>query len=394
MIFIAPRNRLQHERMWFFESIRTWRDERTGERVVMWRRGRFLSLFIFLLLFIYLSSVAAVTFWLQALSPGLPITYIRMLVPLYWFEVPQIWNGYQLTITSQEEKKAAGAQASAPVNPTFAQAVAEKPEAQPAAEPSAAAVMGSDQTYSPRLTQFFAHNGGAQKLLDIHSINIQGTVTLPNGNTMKFSLIKKMPNQLHLNIHDNNSTNENTIITDGQNSWKWIGDPYVSGIRHTIPDELNAILREALYCNVPVEVIQHVHDVSEPAVQDLGDNSFILQLPSGMQAKIFPDPDTWRPSRIQIDYQQDGRANSCVISVREWMTISGLPEPAWIVVTLNDQPLLECRFNTITYNLGVYDILFQPPGGAPAAPMPGATPSTPSAPLPATAPVSTIGTKD
>ncbi|MGA2053537.1 MAG: hypothetical protein ABSH19_09515 [Opitutales bacterium] len=383
MIFIAPRNRQQYERLWFFESFRVWRDGRTDQWVVMWRRGRCLSLLVALLAFFYFGSVAAATWWLQALSPGLPVTYASMLSPIYWFRVPHIWNAYQLAITEQEENKASADHPASSPTPILDQDVGETPAAGSSPSPAIASVMGDNQAYSPRLSQFFAHNGGAQQLLAIRSINAQGTVTLSSGETLKFTLIKKPPNKVHLNIHDNASTNENTIITDGQDSWKWIDDPYKNGVRHTLPDELNAILREALYCDVPIEVIQHVHDVTEPAGQDATDHSFILQLPGGMQAKIFPDPETWRPSRIEIDYQQNGHANTNVITVNDWMTVNGLPEPADISVTLNDKPLLECHFNAITYNVGVYDILFQPPGGAPAAPMPPATPSTPPAPPPA-----------
>jgi hypothetical protein len=106
-----------------------------------------------------------------------------------------------------------------------------------------------------------------------------------------------------------------------------------------------------------------------------------------MRARIFPDPDTWRPGRIQIDYERDGKPNTNVITVEEWMTVAGFPEPARISVTLNGQPLLDCRFESIIYNSGMYDILFQPPMGAPItspnAPPAASTPEPQPAPNPA-----------
>ena len=153
----------------------------------------------------------------------------------------------------------------------------------------------------------------------IHSINIQGNVTLPAGNTLHFSLVKKMPDKVRLNIHDNLSTNESTLVADGNTTWKWTGDPFQNGVRKATLSEATAMLREVFYCDVAIEAVNHSGNITEPAASDDADQHFDLQLPYGMRARIFPDPDTWRPGRIEIDYEQDGKANTNIITVHDWM---------------------------------------------------------------------------
>jgi hypothetical protein len=369
MIFIAPTTRRQHERMWIFESFRFWRDERTGQLVIMWRRNRCLSFFFGFVLFLYFGSVAAGTWWLQLLSPGVPVTYGQMLNPVHWLSVPHIWNNYQRTLAEQSRQLEK--------TPASTSAAAQPSNSHPSA-PSATPPQSAND-YGTLLTQFFAHNGGVTKLLGIHSIQIQGTVTLPDGNTKNFTLTKKLPDKVRLNIHDNLSTSENTVLTNGHDTWVWGGDPYVNGVRPAIPSEASAILREALYTDVAVAAIQRPHDITESTPPGDSAPAFVLQLPDGMRAQVFPDPKTWLPSRIQINYDQDGHPNTCIIAVREWMTVEGVPEPSSFDVTLNDAPLLQCHINRIVYNLGVYDILFEPPLGAStaAAPSPAAVASHP-----------------
>ena len=380
MIFIAPTTRRQHERMWFFESFRCWRDERTGQLVVMWRRNRCLGLFFGFVLFLYFGSVAAATWWLQLLSPGLPVTYGQMLNPVHWPDVPHIWNTYQRTLAEQslQLEKASASTPGAdnlgqPSNSHLSASSAAPPV--PSAPASASPLQGADD-YGALLAQFFAHNGGVTKLLGIHSIQIQGTVTLADGNTKNFTLTKKLPDKVRLNIHDNLSTGENTVLTNGHDTWVWIGDPYTNGIRPAIPTEASAVLREALYTDVAVAAIQHPHDVTESTPPGDIAPAFALQLPYGMRAQVFPDPKTWLPSLIQINYDQDGHPNTCVISVRSWMTVEGVPEPASIDVTLNDALLLKCHINSIAYNLGIYDVLFEPPPGALAVAAPSTAPAS------------------
>jgi len=381
MKFIPSRNRQQHERLWFFESIRMWRDERTDQLVVMWRRGRFLGFAIGLLLFFYFGFVAALTWWIQALAPGIPVTYAQNLNPIQWLMLPRVWSAYQQSQSDLLEKL------SATLRPAVPSASTPYSPSVPSTGPSASAskLDIAAEPFSPLLAQFFAHNGGSAKLLAIHSVNIQGNVTLPAGNTLHFSLVKKMPDKVRLNIHDNLSTNESTLVTDGNTTWKWIDDPFKNGVRKALPSEAAAMLRETLYCDVAIEAVNHSGNITEPAAADAADHHFDLQLPGGMRARIFPDPDTWRPSRIEIEYEQDGKTNTNVITVEDWMTVAGFPEPAKISVTLNGQPLLDCRFESIVYNSGMYDILFQPPLSAPvAAPdAPSAASTHPPPPAPA-----------
>jgi hypothetical protein len=374
MKFIVARTRLQRNLLdGFFESYYLTRDAQTKELRILWRPVRLFGLFFGLLTFLYVGAILAVTWWLQDLAPGLNVRYADVANPVHWSHFFIRWQAYQKTYALPTEPVHLGD------NQALAAAInATAHVGAPGSTHSGAAYTIADNPlvsanpYGPLLTQYFLHNGGTQELLGILSIQIHGTVTMQSGETLKFTMVKKPPGKVRINMHDDVSNKEATVLTDGQKTWKWTGDPYANGVTLAPPDEAAALAREAMYCDIPVEIIHNPHFLSEiprELGEDQPDNYIQTILASGMRALIFLNPDTWRADRVQIDYDQNGVPCTYTILVREWMTVAGVSEPALIDVYVNGTKLLQCRFDSITYNPGAYDVLFEPPGDAASAPL-------------------------
>jgi hypothetical protein len=396
MKFTVARTRLQRDHLdSFFESFTLSRSAETRELILQWRPGRFFGLLFGLPAFFFAGVVIAITLWIQSLAPGIAVSYADIANPAHWSLVAQRWHAYQNTaaanpnaplIAGSAADLAADASARADARaasdgstgPTTVYSVPDSP-------------IVSATPYGPLLTRYFTSNGGTQKLLGILSIQIHGTVTMDSGETLSFTMVKKPPGKIRINMHDTLTNNEATVITDGHDTWKWSGDAYQTGVHPAPPDEAAALVRESFYCDVPVEIIHNPHALREiPRVlgEDEHFNYVQTLLGDGMRALIFLNPDTWHADRIQIDYDQNGIPCSYTILVRNWMTVDGIAEPSLIDVYVNGTHLLQCAFDSITFNPGAYDVLFQPPAEAsiPSAVPPIAEPT--AAPAPAASPPS------
>jgi hypothetical protein len=397
MKFIVARTPLQRDLLdSCFESLTFGRNAQTRELTIIWRPVRCLAVLIGLPLFFYIASVVAVTLWIQEFAPGIKIAYSDVANPARWGRISSRWKAFQDSAATplDASQLAAAADASDAYARAAARVNSGAPNA-PATRSSTVYTLSDNPIvasvpYGPLLTQYFTHNGGTIKLLGILSIQIHGTVTMQSGETLNFTMVKKPPGKIRINMRDNVSNQEATVLTDGQDSWKWSGDPYQSGVHPTPPDEAAALVREAMYCDIPIEIIHNPHALREIPRQLGEDEHFnYVQtiLNGGMRALIFLNPDTWRADRIQIDYDQAGVPCSYTILVRDWMTVSGISEPSLIDVYVNGSHLLQCKFDSITYNPGAYDVLFEPPPDAvkpAAATAPPASPS--SSPPPASNP--------
>ncbi len=393
MKFTVARTRMQRDLLdGFFESFTLSRSAQTRELIVLWRPGRFLGLLLGLPAFFFLSVVIAITLWIQSLAPGIAVHYADIANPAHWADVAQRWHAYQnasaanqnpVLIASSAEDLAAQANARAAARvsgdgATNSSAVYSLPD-----NPINSAV-----PYGPLLTHFFTSNGGTQKLLSILSIQIHGTVTMDSGETLNFTMVKKPPGKIRINMHDSITNNEATVLTDGHETWKWTGDPFQNGVKPAPSEEADALIREAFYCDIAVEIIHNPHALREiPRVLGEDEHFNFVQTPlgSGMRALIFLNPDTWRADRVQIDYDLKGVPCSYTIFVRDWMMVDGIPEPSLIDVYVNGTHLLQCKFDSITFNPGAYDVLFQPPADLVSLPTPPPAPAaapTPAAPPP------------
>jgi len=398
MKFTVARTRLQRDHLdSFFESFTLSRSSETRELILLWRPGRFFGLLFGLPAFFFASVVIAITLWIQALAPGIAVGYADIANPAHWSAVSQRWHAYQNTAATDPNApliagSAADLAADAGVRAT-ARAASDGSTGSAGVYSVPDSPIVTATPYGPLLTHYFTSNGGTQKLLAILSIQIHGTVTMDSGETLNFTMVKKPPGKIRINMHDTLTNKEATVITDGHDTWKWSGDAYQTGILPAPPEEAAALVREAFYCDVPVEIIHNPHALREiPRVlgEDEHDNYVETLLGDGMRALIFLNPDTWRADRIQIDYDQKGIPCSYTIFVRDWMTVDGIAEPSLIDVYVNGDHLLQCKFDSITFNPGAYDVLFEPPADAvsPPAAAPAAAPSPADTSAPAAPPSS------
>jgi hypothetical protein len=361
------RDQLDH----FFETFTLWRDVKTKERVVMWRPARFLILFFGLLSYLYVGSVLAVTWWLQAAAPGSRIGYHDVANPLRWSRIVMKWMRYQNAhappagpfFPDDEDTDAAGGAAAPPAEAGTKDNARSAPVYSVADSP-----LAGSMPYGPLLAQYFTRNGGTQKLDAIHSVQVVGTVTMPNGTSVKFTMVKKPPGEVRISMHNNLSGSEATVLTNGADTWQWVGDPYQNGVQRSSADEASALLREEFYCDTPIELIHNLsvlREIPREVGEDEPYNIIETRLARDMRLMVFLNPDTWHADRLQIDYDQNGAPCSYVILASNWMTVDGVAEPAQLQVYANGQPLLQCHIDGITYNLGAYDVLFVPPADAP-----------------------------
>jgi hypothetical protein len=354
MIFRTPHKFSQRRHLYFFESIHVWRDEKTEELVVMWRPGHFLSLVGMILVGVYFGLVLVVTSTLHTLAPGVPLEYGDVANPLRWKTIPYIWRAFQ---------KAQGAK-SAPV----AQSEPLLPAAAEKSAPAENATVLLQAPYGPLMEQFFDHNGGKVKLDDIHSVEIRGVVAMVGGDTLSFTMVKKLPNDVRLNMRDLSNGGESTVLTNGTDTWLWSGDPYENGISHAPAEILQMLQRETLLFNVAVELANHLSSLREvppPAGSKTANPVIELAMPNDMLASVYLNPLNWRPDRVDITYEDKGQPVLYSVLVRDWQVVDGVPEPSSIDVFQNDQPFLHCHVSTLTYNLGAYNLLFEPPVNAP-----------------------------
>ncbi|MGA2053538.1 MAG: hypothetical protein ABSH19_09520, partial [Opitutales bacterium] len=334
MKFIVARTRQQRALLdSFFESLTLARNAQTRELTVIWRPYRSLGLLFGLPLFFYLTFVVAATLWIQEFAPGINVGYLDVADPIRWSLVFSRWRTFEdATTTSPDPTQVAAA---ADAADAYARAAARVNNGAPATRSTTVYTLAQNPIvasvpYGPLLTQYFTRNGGTQKLLGILSIQIHGTVTMQSGETLSFTMVKKPPGKIRINMHDDVSNQEATVLTDGRDTWKWTGDPYHNGVQPVSPDETAALVREAMYCDIPVEIIHDSHALRE-IPRELGEdehyNYVQTLLNGGIRALIFLNPDTWRADRIQLDYDQSGIPCSYTILVREWMTVSGISEP-------------------------------------------------------------------
>jgi hypothetical protein len=389
MKFLVARTRLQQDHLdSFFESFTLTRNASTKEWTVHWRPWRFCVLFFGLGFFFYFGTAAAVTFWIQSLEPGIRLDYNDVANPLHWSRIPDAWRAYSSAYVPTLESGMAKDAKDAAAKDAVARAAARVTSGGTGQGSTVYSVadnpLVAGTPYGPLLTQYFTHNGGAQKLLGIFSIQIHGTVTMESGTILNFTMIKKPPAKVRINMHNGLSNSEATVVSDGRSTWKWTGDPYLNGARPAPQEEIAALIRESFYCNLPVEIIHNPHalrEIPRALGEDEHYNYVQTLLGDGMRALIFLNPDTWRADRIQIDYDQGGIPCTYTIVVRDWMTVEGIAEPALIDVYVNGSHLLKCQFDSITYNPGAYDVLFQPPADLPKTP--AAPPPQPAAATPA-----------
>jgi hypothetical protein len=256
--------------------------------------------------------------------------------------------------------------------------------------------------YGPLLERFFERNGGMDKLLGIYSIKIHGTVIAEEGSrkeTFSFTMVKKPPGQVRLNMLNEDTKMEATVLTDGTDTWEWRGDsPEKNGVQSADANAAAALMREAMYSDVAVEVLRSPRVLRELPRQASSDEPYDvieMLLPHDVNARIYLDPKTSRAQRIDLVYDNGGVPNLYTIFVHDWMEVEGVPEPKSLTVFDNGAKVLDCVFDSISYNEGAYDSLFERPTLAPAAPAPAASTTAPagsapppngSTPPPATAP--------
>jgi hypothetical protein len=198
-------------------------------------------------------------------------------------------------------------------------------------------------------------------------------------------MVKKPPGQVRLNMLNQSTGQEATVLSDGTDSWNWIGDPGKNPVHRADNDQAAALMREAMYCDVAVEVLRSPRVLREMPRQASTEEPYDMiqmNLPHDVRALIFLDPRTSRAQRIQLDYDKDGAPNQYTIIVHDWMDVEGVPEPKAITVFYNGKKLLDCSFSSIAYNLGAYDVLFQRPTETPPAPASAASAAAPSGPAP------------
>jgi hypothetical protein len=372
MKFYSARTALQLDRLdCFFESFCYWRDNRTKELIVLWRPRRCLTLGIGLVVYLYVGTVLAATWWLQVLAPGLPVRVADVANPLRWPAIPGIWERFQIGIALPADELMPG---NRPLPGHERSAPGANTTTSLAAGPPAELVPGAD-VFNPLIYQFFLRNGGVSALAEVRSVEIRGIVTMHNGNQLSFTMVKKPPNRVRLNIHDIVSPRESTLVRNGDATWKWSGDPFKNGVRRALPEEVDTLLRETLMFDVPMELLVRgdTLQASLPAGSAAGAPPMLTTpVSADMVAQVYLNADTWRPERLDFVYGGKDKPTRYSIRVRQWMMVMGLPEPKQLDVLVNNQPLLSCQVESIVYNNGVLNVLFEPPAEAPRTTLPAA----------------------
>ena len=366
-----------------FESYSITRDRRTGETVFTWRPVRFLTLVAGLPTFGYMIALLALTWWMQMLAPGFPVKYTEVLNPLQWLQLANDWSNYRHD-TDQPQI----------VSPT--KYALKAPDIGPAAKTKAVTVEASrvsslqgSAVYGPLLEQFFKRNGGMDKLTSIYSIQVHGIVTAADAkaSVFSFTMMKKPPSQVRLSMKNEGDGTEGTVLTDGKETWKWIGNSPENAVVNTAgPNDVANLTHEAMWSDVAVEILRSPRVLRELPRQASSDESYDIVemlLPHDVGARIYLDPETSRAVRLDLTFDQNGAPHLYTIFVHDWMDIEGVPEPKSLTVFSDGGKVLDCVFDKITFNQGAYDSLFQrpvvtSPAAAPAGAAAASTPPTAS----------------
>ncbi len=198
----------------------------------------------------------------------------------------------------------------------------------------------------------------------LSSIEVRGT-GVQQGRTFSFNLHKKDPNLLRYEIKHGDQ--EDIIVYDGAQGWKWRHRPQDGNLVELDADENLWLRREAMFGSVLSEENRAAYHAAFIGLNILNDTLqpvYNIRLSARLGDEVVDVYlDTDRFLEVRRSYRPSSAATPLVVDFLDYRNVSGLMIPHQVVSRIGTYEVSNVQIHDVRLNRGMLNFHFRPPPG-------------------------------